>query len=156
MLPDNRDATQPDATHHTPTTIRERIAWALCVRDTFGSDPFTQLLDEQLQELTDIVTYLHAPGLKHGLSTAWTRSLIAQERRARGWDHEQGVIHINWRHDIIEDTWRQWLPMADVAVSILIEIPEVARRVRTELDSPTPELPDPDPIPDPPLPPPGL
>lgn len=143
-----------DDTPAVPTSLRDRIAYALCAHDTYGGDRFTQLSDDQLQELTDIVTFLHTSPAARGMVTAWTRTLVAEERRARGWTHDESRIHFSYQGDIVEARWREWRPLADVAMSVLMEIPEVAARAR--LDAHLPDRPQPDPPPPPPAAPPGL
>jgi hypothetical protein len=133
----------------SPQTIRERVAYALCTRDTFGDDHFTQLNDDELQELSNLLTFVHSPiNYGRGLCTAYIGTLVRHEREARGWDKRtHGPTHFKFRSDIVEFRWPEWLPMADAALGVLMEVPEVAAVLRASNMRDYPMKPPPDPIP---------
>lgn len=135
-----------------PVTIRERVAWALAHHDTYGDTRYTRLLDEELAALTAAVAYLES-GIsggvrRHGVTTGELHPLLDMEREARGWNPPRKPPHYKMRAAILEETWMEWLPMADAALTVIAALsPETARVMQAESSNPYPGKPDPDPLP---------
>ena len=114
-----------------PRTYRERVAYALAARNILGVGN-VQLLDEELDELQSLLAKLNPLGegraFGHSPDAAYLRALLARERRARGLTHE--VVFYNWSggvEEMLSRVWREFLPDADAALSVLMEVPEIAR-----------------------------